>query len=333
MNQSALLPRLLAAAAVCSTFASATTTAANAGSMTIGTSVWIGYGPLFLAKELGYYKDLGLDLTIQVFDGGGEGAVAMAAGHLDGRTTTVDGTMEYWREDNCFKIMLGLDDSYGGDGILTTPDITDLTQLKGKQVAMDETGVSGFWMQYLLRQKGMSIKDIDLVQMSADEASAAIIAGRVPAAVTWEPNLTYATSQSDSKILVDSKSTPGVIVDVVLLSCKYIDEHPEDAKALVTGWYKALDYIKAEPEKSIEIMAKSIGGWLSDPKEVESTMKNVRFYGPAENAAYFGTPEAPGPILDTFQLGNDVAIEMERLAAPVDPKKVIMWDYMVAGAY
>lgn len=325
MPAPARLLKLLAATALLTGAA----TAARAGDMTLGSTVWIGYGPLFLANELGYYKDLGLNLKMQMFDGGGETQVALAAGHIDGLTTTVDGTMEYFRPDNCFKIVLGLDDSYGGDGVLTTPETTSLKELKGKQVAMDETGVSGFWTQYLLRKEGMSIKDIEVVQMSADEASAAFIAGRVPAAVSWEPNLTFATSQSNGKVLVSSRETPGVIVDVVTLACSYIDQHPEDVKALVTGWYKALDYIKAEPEKSIEIMAKSIGGWLSDPKEVEATMKNVRFYGPAENEAYFGTADAPGPILDTFALGNEVAIEMGRMKAPVDPKAVLSWDWVV----
>lgn len=331
MSRLAARPARLAALLASTLAAGSLAAPASAGEITIGSTVWIGYGPLFLAKELGYYSDLGLDLTMQMFDGGGEAQVALAAGQIDGLTTTVDGTMEYWRPDNCFKIVLGLDDSYGGDGILVTPDITALEELKGKQVAMDDAGVSGFWMQYLLRAKGMDFKDIELVRMSADEASAAFIAGRVPAAVTWEPNLTFATANSDGKILVDSAATPGVIVDVIQLSCSFIDEHPEDVKALVTGWYKALDYIKAEPEKSIEIMAKSIGGWLSDPKEVESTMKNVRFYGEEENKAYFGTADAPGPILETFELGNTVAIEMGRQAEPKDPKDVILWDYVTGS--
>lgn len=244
-------------------------------------------------------------------------------GHIDGTTGTVDGTMEYWSEDNCFKIVLSLDDSYGGDGVLVTPEITSLAEIEGKQVAMDENGVSGFWMQYLLRDVGLTVEDIEVAPMSADEASAAFIAGRVPVAVTWEPNLSFATSQTDGKILIDSRETPGVIVDIVSLRCDYIEEHPEDVKALVAGWYKALDYLAAEPEKSIEIMAESIGGWLSDPAEVAATMPHVRFYGLAENLEYFGTDEAPGPIVDTFELGNEVAISMGRMDAPVAPENVI----------
>jgi len=320
--------KLLLAALVSAASAAALAAPASAGSMTIGSSVWIGYGPLFLARDLGYYKKLGLDFDIKVFDASGDSEVAMASGKIDGITQTVDGIMNSWRPDNCYKAVLGLDDSYGGDGIVVNKDITSLADLKGKDVAMDELGVSGFWMQYILAKQGMSIKDIHVVQMSADAASAAFIAGRVPAAVTWEPNLTFATTQSDGKLLENSRSTPGVIVDVVSLSCSYIEKHPEDVKALVTGWYQALDYIKANPQKAQDLMAKSIGGYLSDPKDVADAMKNVRFYDQAINAKYFGTADKPGPILDTFELGNKVAIDMGRIKDPIDPHKALDWDFV-----
>ena len=39
-------------------------------------------------------------------------------------------------------------------------------------------------------------------------------------------------------------------------------------EALVKGLYKANEFIKENPEKAYEVMAKGVGGWLKDPKRV-----------------------------------------------------------------
>ena len=35
--------------------------AAQAGTLSIGHTTWVGYGPLFVARDLGYFKQAGLD--------------------------------------------------------------------------------------------------------------------------------------------------------------------------------------------------------------------------------------------------------------------------------
>ncbi len=37
----------------------ATSISAQAGTIRLGMTTWVGYGPLFLARDLGYFKDAG----------------------------------------------------------------------------------------------------------------------------------------------------------------------------------------------------------------------------------------------------------------------------------
>src|SRR5690606_23200975 len=127
---------------------------------------------------------------------------------------------------------------------------------------------SQFWLAYLLKNAGMSMGDIKVQNMTADDAATAFIAGRIPAAVTWEPHLSMVRQKQQGKVLVDSTSTPGVIVDVVALNCDVIDKQPDDVKALVKGLYKAVQYTKEHPQEAYAIMAKGVGGYLSDPKDL-----------------------------------------------------------------
>lgn len=261
--------------------------AAGAGEIKLGMTTWVGYGEIFLAKELGYFDEAGLTVDPQIIEEGSITMAAVASGELQGTAATIDEIMKYRTPEVCFKAVYALDDSHGGDGILAPADATSLADLKGKDVGLNEGSVSQFWFSILLKQAGMSEKDVNIVNMTADDAAAAFMAGQIPVAVTWEPHLTLAKEQNVGKVLVSSDQTPGLIVDVIALSCDVIAKQPDDVKALVAGLEKAHEYLLANQDKSYEIMAKGVGGWLSDPKDFAASAAGVQFYGKDRNAEFF----------------------------------------------
>lgn len=309
-----ILRRILSACLV-SAAALAVPAAAQAGTIRLGMTTWVGYGPLFLARDLGYFKDEGVDVELNIIEDAALYMAAVASGDLDGSASTVDEMMKYRSSELCFKYVVALDDSHGGDGVLAQNDVNSIKDLKGKEVGMNQGSTSEFWFNILLRKEGMSEKDVQITNMTADDAAAAFIAGRIPAAVTWEPHLTLVRTQKTGKVLVDSASTPGAIVDVVTISCKLIEEHPEDVRGLVKGLHKANEFIKTDPQKAYEIMAKGVGGYLSKPEDFASSAKGVTFYDKQRNLDFFGTAEK-GPLADLIKLGNEVLGEAGKLKQP-----------------
>lgn len=296
--------------------------AAEAGAIRLGMTTWVGYGPLFLARDLGYFKEAGLDVDLKIIEESSLYMAAVAGGDLDGAASTVDELMKYRSSDRCFKYVLALDDSHGGDGVITQADVTSLKDLKGKAVAFNEGSVSEFWFNVLLKKEGMTEDDVTVTNMTADDAAAAFIAGRVPAAVTWEPHLTEVRKQGKGKVLVDSASTPGLIVDVVALKCDVIDKHPDDVKALIKGYYKAVDYIKTNPDKAYEIMAKGVGGYLEKPADFADAAKGVNYYGRERNAEFFGTPEK-SEAADLVKFAQDIWGKAGKLKMPIDTATIL----------
>ena len=300
----------------------------EAGTLSIGHTTWVGYGPLYLARDLGYFKENGLTVDLPTNEEASNSMAAEASGRMSGTANTVDEILQYRSKDFCFKAVLALDESHGGDGVLAQSNMNSLEDVKGQQVALNEGSVSQFWFYYLLKKHNMSPSDVTIANMSADDAAAAFIAKRVPVAVSWEPNLTFARTHNIGKVLIDSSSTPGVIIDVVQLSCDVIKNQADDVRALVKGYYKALDYLVANPEKSYEIMAKGIGGYLAKPADFADAMKSVRFYTKDMNIDYFGTAEKPGQIADTIEIGSEIwgglgkVKEKSDYATVVDPQFV-----------
>jgi NitT/TauT family transport system substrate-binding protein len=279
---------------------------ADAGEMRLGMTTWVGYGPMFLARDKGFFKENGLDVELQIIEDAALYMAAIAAGKLDGNASTIDEIMKYRSPDFCFKAVVALDDSHGGDGVLVQKDVNSLADLKGKAVGMNEGSVSQFWFNILLKREGMTEKDLQITNMTADDAAAAFIAGQIPAAVTWEPHLTLVRTKDQGKVLIDSAATPGLIVDVVALTCDYIDKNPKD-----------VEFIKSNPEEAYAVMAKGVGGYLEKPEDFAEAAKGVRFYDQARNVEFFGTPDK-GEAADLIKLGGEIWGGFQKLKMDVD---------------
>ena len=279
---------------------------AQAGTLSIGHTTWVGYGTLYLAQDLGYFKEKGLSVELPTIEEGSMYMAAQASGRLSGSASTLDEILKY-RPQFCFKAVAALDESYGGDGILVGKDVNSLADLKGKAVAVNEGSVSQFWLNYLLQKQGMKMSDLTIQNMTADDAAAAFLAGRVPAAVTWEPNLTTVRNKHQGKVLIDSSSTPGVIVDVLDLNCDVIEKQPDDVKALVAGIYKAVQYTKDHPKEAYAIMAKGVGGYLANADDLAQAAKGVRFYDQAMSEKLLGTAGQPGDAAAIIKAANETA--------------------------
>ena len=278
---------------------------ADAGTMRLGMTTWVGYGPMFLARDKGFFKENGLDVDLRIIEDASIYMAAVASGELDGNASTLDEIMKYRSPEFCFKAVAALDDSHGGDGVLVRGDVKSLKDLKGQQVGMNEGSVSQFWFNILLAREGMTEKDVQITNMTADDAAAAFIAGQIPAAVTWEPHLSLVREKKQGKVLIDSSETPGLIVDVVDLTCDYIKNNPKDVEAFTKGLFKAVEFIKTNPDEANAIMAKGVGGYLEKPEDFAQAAKGVRYYDQARNVAFFGTPEK-GEAKDLMEMGNKI---------------------------
>ncbi len=276
---------------------------AAAETLVIGHSTWVGYGPLFLAQHERFFDEAGVNVELKTFEDPKTRFFALISGRLDGIATTIDTASLYWTPEHPFRAVVGLDDSKGGDGIVAVDSIKTIKDLRGKRVAFNKGSVSHFFLSVLLRQNGMTEKDIKGVQMQQDDAAAAFFAHKVDVAVTWEPWLSKAKKAPGGHVLVDSSSTPGLIVDILLYRNDVIKNKPKAVKASIAAWYKAVDYWKKKPDESNALMAKDVGGWLKDVKTFQETLAGVRFYDEAINKDYF---KPGGTIYKTAQNAIDI---------------------------
>jgi len=247
----------------------------------IGTQPWIGYGPWWIAKEKGLFAKYGLDAELTDFVEDKEVNAAFASGNMEAANLATHTAIKLFSAGVDLKLVLLEDVSTTADAILSGEDITSIADLKGKQVAYEEGTTSDLLLNYALMQNKMTLADITPVPMPASDAGTALMSGKVPAAVTYEPYISEALKANTKlKTLYKAEERPGLISDVLVISGKFAKENPETTKALLKVWGEALDFYNKDTSAGQEIIAKAVG---SSTEDLKTAFDGVKFYDLAQN--------------------------------------------------
>ena len=304
------------------------TGSANAGSLKLAHSTWVGYGPFYIARDKGFFKEEGVDVELVIMEDTPIKMGALMAGQIDLVASTVDEFPIYMKPGKMLHYVLAVDNSKGGDGVVANKDITSIKDLKGKKVAFEQGSVSQFFLNALLKDNGMTEADIEPVNMAATDAGVAFAAKQVDAAVTWEPALSQGAKSEHGHMLLTSADKPGLITDVVATTAETAVAKKDDIAAFVRAWYKAVDYSKSNPDDANAIMAKGVGGWLEDPKVFAETLSGIEYLDKPKNIEFFGTAAAPGQIEKTLGAALDIWKSFGRIQVDVKPADMIDYSFI-----
>jgi NitT/TauT family transport system substrate-binding protein len=301
---------------------------AAAETIKIAHSTWVGYGPLYIARDKGFFKKNGVDVELVLMEDPKERFPTMMADKIQMIASTVDTALLYMKTPHDYQYVVAIDDSDGGDGIVANKDIKTIKDLKGKKVAVNEGSVSQFYLNVLLAKAGLKESDLNIVNMTAGDAGGAFVSKRVDAAVTWEPWLTRGKKTEHGHLLTDSSKTPGLITDVLIAKTSWVNAHKKQVAAIVKSWEEAVAYYEAHPDESIGIMAKGVGGWLKNPKDFKETLPGIKFYDAAANKKFFGTKAKPGPLYQTVEEAISVWSSHKKMQVKATPDDLINYSFV-----
>lgn len=293
---------------------------ASSTTFNIGTNSWVGFGPMYLAKDKGFFKDAGLDVNISVMEDQGQRTSAMVKGDIDAYIDTVDLLVQTRANNVPSKAVMQVDLSTGADGIVTTDNIKTVADLKGKKIAAQKNFVGESFLMYVLKKNGMSVNDVEIIDTESAAAGSAFVSGKVDAAVTFEPWLSKAKERQGGHVLVSSADEPGVVVDILSVNEKYLKDHPDNVKKVMQAWFKAVDYWKAHPDEANQIMAND---YKLKPAEFADFISGLKWPSYEENLAYFGTKDNPGKIYDVAQIFSQAFLESGSIKSAPDMKAAI----------
>jgi NitT/TauT family transport system substrate-binding protein len=293
---------------------------AEAKPIRIGFSTWVGYIPIVIASKEGFFEEQGVKVEYTVIEDPVQRFNALKTGELDAVATTVDTFARTLARGIDSVQVLGLDASTGGDGIVASKDTKTVKDLKGEKVGVSEGSVSQFFLAYVLRQNGMSLDDVQQVDMTSADAGAAFAAGRIPVAVTWEPWLSRAEKNPEGHVLVSSEEYPEIIVDTVGFRPDFARDNAESVNAFIRGYVDAMELIESDPDKAYENVTDYLG---QSPDEIEATLETIKLFTLEDNVEFLGTDEKPGPVFETFEQAAQFWKDIGETTSIPDAKKAI----------
>ena len=280
------LRKVLLPATIASVLAAGTISvpAAGAEDVTMAFCTWTGYAPMVIAKELGYFEDAGINMNIEIIEDESTYAALLTQGSVQFLATAQDPNIKMFANGAPSRYVLAMDASCGADGLVTTEDIKSLDDLKGKTLALD-TAASSYYFFLTALEDASSLKeeDITLAEMSdTTEAGLAFMSGQVDAAIMWESELSEALdSVEGAHALVTSANYPETILDSLVVNESYAQDHPEVVESVAKAWYKAVDYLKENPEEACELMASGFEEVTAE--DIAGDMEGLQFFGREEN--------------------------------------------------
>lgn len=223
----------------------------------IGISGWTGFAPLVLAKEAGIFARNGLDVTIKKIPQK-DRHLAIASGDIQCAATTVETWLVWDAAGIKTKQIFQLDKSYGADGMAVRKDVAAIKDLKGKTVAASAPGTSPYFaLAWMLKENGLSVKDVKVVNMEPGPAAQAFIAGQNDAAMTYEPYLSTVRDKPDAgKIIATTLDYP-MVMDTFGCTPAFL-VNDKAAAALTQSYFEALEMIKKDQAKAYEIMGADV---------------------------------------------------------------------------
>lgn len=255
----------------------------------IGTLVWPGYEPLFLARSLGYYDDRRVKLV--EFSSPAEMLLAFENHAIEGVTSTLDDVLRLAHAGQEPRIVLMLDYSHGADVIMARPEVADLAALKGRKVGVETNTLGAFVLTRALETVGLASEDVQPVTARIVELERGFGQGEFDAVVTYEPYRTRLLAGGARQIF-DSSSIPGEIADVLIVR-RDLAEHPTAAlRQLGDGWFRALDYLAQHPEDAARRVAPREG---VTPAEFLASLELLALIGRTENQWLLGAADSPLP--------------------------------------
>jgi NitT/TauT family transport system substrate-binding protein len=242
--------------------------AAKLDKVTIGYSAWPGWFPLAVAQKEGIFKKDGLDVDLKYFADYVSSLDAMSAGRLDANAQTLNDTMAEVAGGSKQAIIVVNDNSAGNDAIICDEAITSVADMKGKTVAAEKGLVDHFLLLQGLAKAGLSQDDIDFRGVLTADAAASFADGQFDCVGVPAPFTLEALKRPGSHVVFNSRDFPGAVPDDIVVSQTMVTQAPNVAQKIVNAWYDTLDYIQANPKKSLRIMAGAAKMSTRDYKEL-----------------------------------------------------------------
>jgi NitT/TauT family transport system substrate-binding protein len=302
---------ILPSAGVISLAILATGPARAADSILMMAPTWLGFAPVHVANDLGCFKEKGLEVEYKFEDDRSNVMAAYANGDIEVDMRTVGEHQGRPRDASTPGIIIGtIDESTGGDGVITDGAVKTVADLKGRIVAAEPNIPARLLLQMELKKAGLTLKDLNIKDIATADTAAVFADSSIAAIASYEPFMSQAlkvAGRPEARVMFSSSDYRGIIIDVITARQDDLAANPQKYANFLDCVYKAVDYSKAEPDKYAEMAAAHYGLTPAEVKEILAT--SLTYTNLEEAKTYLGKKGERGTLHDIFDTVMQLNLE------------------------
>jgi NitT/TauT family transport system substrate-binding protein len=208
---------------------------------------------VYVAEDRGFFEENGLEVTIKGYASGKAAADALIDGEADIATSADFVFVSNSFEHTDLRVF----------GTVATAEVIELvarkdkgittpTDLEGKKIGVTKKSSAESDLGKFLLYNGLSIDDVELVDLTPSGIVKAVINGDVDAGVTWDPNVYNIKEELGDNAV--SWSVVESFYFVLLTKEDWIKNNPAAAERFIKSVLEAEDYIKDNSEDAKEFI-------------------------------------------------------------------------------
>lgn len=289
----------------------------------------IFYAPQYVAYELGYFKEEGLDVTIETGFGADKTMTALISGDADIGFMGSEASIYLYNEGNeDYTINFAQLTQRAGNFLVgrEAEPTFQWESLKGKDlIGGRKGGMPEMILEYVLKKHGLDpAKDVNLIQnVDFANTAGAFSGGTGDYTVEFEPSATSLEKQGAGYVVASLGVESGYVPYTAYCAKKsYIEKNPEIIQKFTNAIYKGQQYVNSHTPKEI---AKVIKPQFPET-DIDTLASIVKRY--ADQDTY---KEDPIFTEDSFNLLQDILKEAGELSKPVEHSTLVNNAYAEAS--
>ena len=227
------------------------------------TTSWIPEGPnlfAYVARDKGFWKKQGLDVTVARGAGSGVAAQAVGAGTFMfgmGATPTMMIQASKGLPITCIGQLNY--DSLMGVGVLSGSSIRSPKDLEGKKLGASVGSGEYPFLPLYAKKAGFDLSKVELVQLDSKVRDRSLIEKLVDAVAAFGSSTipSLASNGVDVRFMLFKTVGLEFYGQSLITQVSRIKSDPELCQAFVTGAMQAIQFIMTEPQEALEIFLKA----------------------------------------------------------------------------